>query len=133
MVNVLVRRQTRVDAVLDGVVLCGQPKRVKSDGEQDIISLHPALARHHFQSGIRLDMPDVHTGARRIRELHQSVKLGLITLILGFKNVRFFPLLLPFPLNPIKIVLHFFLRLDKSFVFGTKKVSASANIQRRRP
>ena len=91
---------------LDGGILRGKTVGVKSNGEQNVVSLHPSLAGYYFQTGIGLDVTNVHTGTAGIRELHQTVKFRFAVIFGCVENAFVFPSVLPFLFNGLKIVLH---------------------------
>ncbi len=103
-VNVHVRDLARMHAGLNGIVLGGKTKRVKSDGEQDIVALHASFPAYDLKAGVGLDMSDVHAGARGIGELNEAVELGFVTVILRVEDTGLLPFLLPFRLDVSKIV-----------------------------
>lgn len=98
-------------AGLDGGVLSRQTVGIKTDGEQYIIALHPALAADNFQTGIRLDVSYVHTVTGGIREFYQRIELRLGVIFLGTERTVFFPVLLPlwFDRGKIIFVAHVFI------------------------
>ena len=90
----------------DGIIFRRQTVCIKADGEQDVVALHAALTGDDFQTGVRLDVTDVHTCAGRIREFNQTVEL-LFGMIFGcMEDTGIFPFFLPLFLNVDKIVLH---------------------------
>ena len=104
MLDVRGRDDVRVRVGLDRVVLRGQTERVEAHREQHVIALHAALSGKHFQARIRLDMPDVHTRAGRVRKLHERVELRLRVIRLRLKAVMRVPIRLPLPLDGVEIV-----------------------------
>ena len=94
-----------MDAGLDRIVFGRQTVGVKADGEQDVVTLHTALSGHDLQTGIGLDVADVHARARRVRELDQSIKLRLVAVLHGVKDAGVFPFVLPFLFGGFKIVI----------------------------
>ena len=96
-----------MDVVLDGVVLRGQAKGIKADGEQHIVALHPLFPADDVHSGKGAGMAHMEPLTRGIRELNEAVKLftGLVAGHSG-KGLFLQPLLLPFLFNGCKIVLH---------------------------
>ena len=109
--NIVVRHLTGMHAGLDGGVLSRQTVGIKTDGEQYIIALHPALAADNFQTGIRLDVSYVHTVTGGIREFYQRIELRLGVIFLGTERTVFFPVLLPlwFDRGKIIFVAHVFI------------------------
>ena len=106
LADVAVGQLAGMDAGLDSGVLGRQSESVKSDGKQNIIALHTPLAADNLQSGVCLDMPDVHPHAGRIGEFDQPIEFRLVGSILRLENMRLLPTLLPLALNGGKIVLH---------------------------
>ena len=104
--NVVFRDNGRMDMVLDGIVLGRQTERIKSDREQDIVALHPALAADDVHRRERARVADVQPLSGGIRELDQPVKLR--ARITGDGRERLFrlPARLPFFLDCLKIILH---------------------------
>ena len=105
--DVLLGNDGRMDVVLDGVVLRGQAKGIKADGEQHIVALHPLFPADDVHSGKGAGMAHMEPLTRGIRELNEAVKLftGLVAGHSG-KGLFLQPLLLPFLFNGCKIVLH---------------------------
>ena len=97
---------TRMETGFDGIVLRWESECVKSDREQDIVALHPSLAADDLQTGVRLDVTDVHTGTARVRKFDESVKFRLGVILARLKDLRFRPFVLPFFLNFVKFVFH---------------------------
>ena len=106
MLNVLIRDDTRMLIRLDRIVLGRQTERVKTDREQYIVALHPALAGYNFKSGIRLDMAYMHTGAAGVRKLDKAVELRLDAGFLCVKNAVLFPFILPLFLDFLEVIFH---------------------------
>ena len=104
--NVVFRDNGRMDVVFDGIVLGRQTKRIKSDREQDIVALHPALAADDVHRRERARMADVQPLSGGIRKLDQPIKLR--ARITGDGRERLFrlPARLPFFLDCLKIILH---------------------------
>ena len=106
VLDIVLRHLGGVDVVLDGVILRGQTERVKPNGEEDVIAVHPLLPSHHIHGGIGPGVADVEAVAGGIGELHQTVKLGPVCLSgVGGKGPFLQPLCLPLLLNGGKIVL----------------------------
>ena len=91
---------------LDGIILCGKPKRVKSDGEQNVESFHSAFSGDDLQTGIRLDMPYMHTCTAGIGKFHQTIELRLFAAVHRPEDPGLLPSLLPFPFYLTEIVFH---------------------------
>ena len=104
--NVVFRDNGRMDVVFDGIVLGRQTERIKSDREQDIVALHPALAADDVHRRERARVADVQPLSGGIRELDQPVKLR--ARITGDGRERLFrlPARLPFFLDCLEIILH---------------------------
>ena len=94
----------RMGIGLDCIILRRKPERVKAHREKDIVSLHSAFAGNHFQTGICLNMPDMHSGSRRIRKFHQAIKLRFCEIIFCGKALMLFPEGLPFLFNSGKVI-----------------------------
>ena len=96
-----------MDVVLDGVVLRGQAKGIKADGEQHVVTLHPLLAADDVHGGEGTGVAHMEALTGGIGELDEAVEL-LPGLVPGDGGEGLFlqPLLLPFFLNGGKIVLH---------------------------
>ena len=95
--------------ILDGIVLGGQTKGIEAHGEQDVHAVHALLAGNHVHRGIGTGVADVQTIAGGIRELHQTVELGLggVAVVAG-EGFFFLPLGLPLLFNGGKIILHLY-------------------------
>jgi len=111
--------------VLDGIVLRGQTKGVKTHGEQHILTIHAPLAGHHIHGGVGAGMAHVQAVAGGIGELHQSIELGLVLTGPAGEGLFVLPLGLPLFFNGGKIVLHFehFLYLKLNFGHFSAKVA----------
>ena len=105
--DVLLGNDGRMDVVLDGVVLRGQAKGIKADGEQHVVTLHPLLAADDVHGGEGTGVAHVEALTGGIGELDEAVEL-LPGLVPGDSGEGLFlqPLLLPFLFNGCKIVLH---------------------------
>ena len=55
------------------VVFGGQSECVEAYREQDVVALHPALARHNVHGGVRSWMTHMQALAGGVRELHKCV------------------------------------------------------------
>ena len=104
--NVVFRHDSRVDMVLDGVVLGRQAEGVKADREQNVVALHPALAADDIHRRERARVADVQALAGGVRELDQAVKLRPRVAGDGCEGLFFLPARLPFFLDRLEIVLH---------------------------
>ena len=91
-------------AGLDGGVFRRQTVSVKADREQDVIALETALSADDLQTGVRLDMADMHAVAGRIRELDQRIELRLAAAVLRAEGAVRIPVILPLLFNCQKIV-----------------------------
>ena len=87
----------------DRIVFGGQTERIEAHREQHVIALHTALARNDLKARIRLDMPDVHARAGRIRELDKSVEF-LVGPFLRLEAFLLRPLFLPLFFDRGKII-----------------------------
>ena len=107
VLNVVVGHLSRMDMVLDGVVLRGQAEGIIADGEEHIVTLHPLFAADDVHGGEGPGMAHVEALSGGIGELDEAVELlpGLITGD-GSKGLLLQPLLLPFLLDAAEIVLH---------------------------
>ena len=105
--DVLLGNDGRMDVVLDGVVLRGQAKGIKADGEQHIVALHPLFPADDVHSGEGPCVAHMEALTGGIGELDEAVEL-LPGLVPGDGGEGLFlqPLLLPFLFNGCKIVLH---------------------------
>ena len=105
--DVLLGDDGGMDVVLDGVVLRGQAKGIKADGEQHVVTLHPLLAADDVHGGEGTGVAHMEALTGGIGELDEAVEL-LPGLVPGDGGEGLFlqPLLLPFLFNGCKIVLH---------------------------
>ena len=108
MMDVVVRGDTGMLIRLYGIVLSRKAESVEADGEQDIVPLHPALPGDDLQSGICLDMADMHACAAGIGELHQSVELRLRGIVHRVEDLGLQPSGLPLRLDFFKVIIHRF-------------------------
>ena len=95
-----------MNTCFNGIVLCGKSVSVKAYREKNIVSLKPSFSRNDLKTRISLYVSDVHTCARRIRELDKSVKFGLIRIVNGIENALVIPFFLPFFFCLSKIIIH---------------------------
>ena len=106
LLDIFIRDDAGMRIGLDRIVLGGKTEGVKTDGEQYIIALHPALSGNYFNAGICLDVANMHACAAGIGKLYKAVKFGLVAEIHRLENTGVFPFLLPLRLNLFKIVSH---------------------------
>ena len=105
--NVLVCDLTRMCIRLNRIILSRKSKCIESDGEQYIVSLHSSLSGKYLDTGICLNMSNVHSRTTWVWELYKaSSNFGLSTSVNSFKCLLLFPLFLPFRLDFLKIVFH---------------------------
>ncbi len=121
--NIGRRRNCRMHAGFNGVVLGRQTKSVKTHRIKYVEPLHSFLAGNHVKSGIRARMSDMQPGTRRIRELDQSVELLFVPVYFDTIGFFFIPNCLPLFFNSLEIIAVFqfpaFLPLLKS-LFSVK-------------
>ena len=108
VVHIVLGDDGRVDVVLHGEVLGGQTEGIPAHGVEHVVAVLTALAAHHVQRGIAAGVAHVQTRARRIRELHEGIELGLFVVDLGMEGLLVLPHLLPLGLNGLVIILHCF-------------------------
>src|SRR5437867_13397046 len=95
-------------AALDRVLLSWETERVPAHRMQDVEAAHPFEARADVGSGVTFRVPDMQTGAARIREHIEHVKfrLGRIEIFLvriwRVKTLAFVPDCLPLWLNLVE-------------------------------
>ena len=104
VIDILLRHQSGMHVVLDGIVLRGQAEGVPPDGEQHVVALHAALAGDDVHGRVGAGMAHMQAVAGGIGELNQPVKLGLGVVAFGLKGVGFLPLFLPFGLDGFRII-----------------------------
>ena len=106
-VDVLRRRDRRVRARVDGVLLRGKPERVPAHRMEYVEAAHALVT----SGDVRRDVPDgmthVETASRRIREHVEHVVLGVAFATLGAKRRVLVPVLLPDALDGAVVVRHF--------------------------
>ena len=104
--DIVFGHHSRMDMVLDGVVLRGQAEGVEANGEQHVVALHPLFAGDdvHGREGAGMAHMQALTGG--IGELDESVELGALVAGDGGIGLGFFPIGLPFLFNGRKIVIH---------------------------
>ena len=81
---------------LNRIILSRKSECIESDGEQYIVSLHSSLSGKYLDTGICLNMSDVHSRTTWVWELYKAVEFRFML----------FPLFLPFRLDFLKIVFH---------------------------
>ena len=99
VVDVLLGHDGGMDVVLDGIVLRGQAESVPADGEQHVITLHPAHAGNNVHGRVGAGMPHVQAVAGGIREFDQGIKLGLGMILRRGKSLVVVPVFLPLGFN----------------------------------
>ena len=104
--NVLLCHNGRMHMVLDGIVLRRQAEGVITDGEKNVVALHPLAAADDIHRRERTRMADMQSLSGRIRELDQAVKLRLVRAGDGAAALMLDPVFLPFLFNFCVIVLH---------------------------
>ena len=67
----------RMRAGLHGVLLCGQPEGVEAHRVQDVVAVHPVIARVHIGGDEAQRVTDVQPRTRRIREHVLDEQLGV--------------------------------------------------------
>ena len=90
--------------IFDGVVLRGQPERVKAHGEEHIISIHPLFPGDNVHGGIGPGMAHMEALPGGIGKLNKAVELRLTAVVGGCKNFALFPAFLPLRFNSRKII-----------------------------
>ncbi len=96
-----------MNVVFDGVILGRKAERVPADRVQHVVALHAALARDDVHRRVGARMPHMQPLPRRVRELDQRVVFRSGKIVGSMKHARFFPSFLPFALNLLWIVFHF--------------------------
>jgi hypothetical protein len=102
----------RVGAGLHRVLLGGQPEGVEAHRVQHVVSGHPQVAAQHVGADEPQRMPDVQTGAGRVREHVQQVgflasllrqmRVGqLAGRVRRVERAALGPMVLPAPLDPV--------------------------------
>ena len=104
--HVVLGHDGRMDLVGDGIVLGRQAERVPAHREQNVVALHPPLARDDVQRRIGPRMPAVQPRARGVRELDERIILLFRKILRRAEGARRLPALLPLLLRGRKIVLH---------------------------
>ena len=104
--HVIARHDLRVNMVFDGIVLRGQAKSIPAHWIEHIIALQPLFACNDIQRRIGARMADVQPLPGRVRKFHEAVKFRAVILILGMKDARLLPPVLPFLFHLFKIVVH---------------------------
>ena len=106
VLDVLLGDNSRMDVVLDRVVLSRQTKSVETDREQNVVAFHSLLARNDIDRREGTRMTHVQTRTGGVRELDKPVKLGLLTACDSGVWLGVFPSILPLLFNGRKIVFH---------------------------
>ena len=89
IVDVLVGRDARVLACLDGVLLCGETEGVPAHGVQHVEAVHALVTAYDIGGGVALRVAYMQTGTTRVGEHIQDVALGLAgikTLLAGVEH-----------------------------------------------
>ena len=105
--DVVLRHDSGMDVILDGIVLRRQAEGVIAHGEQHVHAAHSLLPGNDVHSRVGSGMTHMETGAGGIRELHQAKEFGLVAAIDGSIELLFLPDFLPFFFNLCKFVVHF--------------------------
>ena len=109
VLDVLFGRRARVHTVGDGVLFCGQAKRIVSHRVEHVEPLHPLISRDDVGRGVPLGVPHMQPRSRRIGKHIQHIEGGVV-LETGLPRIRlnkrvvFAPKLLPLRLNGRKII-----------------------------
>ena len=104
--HIVTRHDLWMDMVLNGVIFRWQAEGIPTHWIQDVIALQPLFARHDVERRIGARMADVQPLPRRVRKFHEAVEFRAVILILGMKNARLLPPVLPFLFHLFKIVVH---------------------------
>ena len=91
---------------LNRIILSRKSECIESDWEQYIVSLHSSLSGKYLDTGICLNMSNMHSRTTWVWKLYKAVEFRFITSVNSFKRLLLFPLFLPFRLNFLKIVFH---------------------------
>lgn len=92
--------------VLDGKILGGQAKSVISNGEQNIVAIHPLFSGNDIHSGVGAWMSNMESRSGRVGEFHQTIEFRLAAAaVLAGKGFFLLPAGLPLLLNGRKIIL----------------------------
>ena len=116
--NVIAGNICGMEMVLYRIVFGGQTECIIADGEKNIVAVHTALSGNNVHSGVGAGMSNVETCGGRIRELNESVELGLITAGDSFIALVLKPVLLPFLFDRGKIVFHV---TSSFFIFSVRE------------
>ena len=96
--DVVFRHHSRVDVILNCVILRGKSESVPAHGIEHVVALHSSLPCHNVKRRVRSRMPHVKPLSRRIRELNQRIIFRLGIIVRGFERLFVIPDLLPFAL-----------------------------------
>ena len=93
-----------MNILLDSRILGRESVCVKSDREEDIVALHSSLTGNYLKARISLDVTNVHTVTRGVREFYQTVELLLAVVVRSLECVMFVPVFLPFGFNRFIVI-----------------------------
>ena len=87
------------------IVLRRQSESVKSYREENVVTLHSALAADNLHAGVSLDVSDMHSCSAGIRELDKPVELREREIVNSVERALLLPAILPFLFNCLKIIV----------------------------
>lgn len=102
--DVALRPSIRVLLMLNRRILSRQAERVPSHRVENVVTLHPALARDDIRDRVNPHVTHVQV-ARRIREHDKRVILRLRAIVVSLIDFDFFPALLPFLFEILRVEL----------------------------
>ncbi len=101
VVDVLLRRDPRVYAVLDGKLLRRQPEGIKPHGMQHIDILHSLVACENIRGDVSQRVPNMQAHTGRVGKHVQDIIFGLggVYMVRCAEGLVLFPVRLPFVFN----------------------------------
>ena len=92
-------------AAADGVLLGGQTKRIEAHGVQHVFAFQAVVARQNICRNIPQRVPHMQPRPRGVGEHIEHIVFLCGAVFVGHKRAVVFPVLLPFGLNVLRIVL----------------------------
>ncbi len=108
--------------MFNGCILGRHAKGVPAHGVKHIKTLQAFEARHNIADSVIAHMTHMNT-TRRIRKHFQQVKVGLITVIIGFEALVIGPVSLPFFFDFAGVIVRFHQQSSKTLQATTTLIS----------
>ncbi len=104
-IDIILGGDSRVDVLLDRVLLGGQAEGIPAHGVQDVVAAHPLVSADDIRGGVSLRVPHMQPGPAGIGEHIEDVELGTGPVqIFGPEGLVPFPLGLPLRLDALGVI-----------------------------